>query len=230
MCRMMPMAMDDDGWVGERSRALPSDVLDSKEGGTRPPEGRLRRTEKSDFDATEVHGRHLLAIDLLPLRYLRDLLAVGLKRALDSSQPIDPLRAQRLAARIELPELDTIPVWACREGDGMVAIPFLALALDEVLSRAERVFDSCAPLTRDRGETARLAGREIFALRNELRYRDRESTPTGPLVHVPTEWVERVCGPHGALARLVAELQQMRAEALARCRAATDDSAVPALR
>lgn len=171
-------------------------------------------------DVHEAWGRRVLAIDLAPMRYLRDLLRLGVKHAIDPRPTADTLRAQRLAAGVELPELDTVPVWACSEANGRVGIPFLDLVLDEVLARAEIVFDTCAHLTRERGAQARVAAREIAALRARLASREgTDPSPVGPIRFVPLEDVERVCGRAGSVARLLDQLQHMRAEALAVCRA-----------
>lgn len=174
----------------------------------------------------EAWGRRVLAIDLAPLRYLRDLLRLGVKHALDPRLSVDTLRTQRLAAGIELPELDTVPVWACSEASGRVGIPFLDLVLDEVLARAESVFDTCAHLTRERGAQARVTAREIAALRARLAARDGiDPSAVGPIRFLPIEDVERVCGRAGSVARLLDQLQHMRAEALAVCRARLDAGA-----
>jgi hypothetical protein len=165
-------------------------------------------------DVHEAWGRRVLAIDLSGLRYLRDLLGFGMKHALDPRLSIDTLRSQRLAAGIDLPELDVVPVWACQEPGGLVGLPFLELVLDEP------VFDTCAHLTHEKGAQARATAREILWLRSELRARAESSAiPVGPVQFLPLEDVERVCGRAGSVARLFDQLQHMRADALAGCRA-----------
>ncbi|MBK7977634.1 MAG: hypothetical protein IPK07_31735 [Deltaproteobacteria bacterium] len=176
-------------------------------------------------DVHEAWGRRVLAIDLAPMRYLRDLLRLGVKHALDPRLSVDTLRTQRLTAGVDLPELDTVPVWACCEANGRVGIPFLDLVLDEVLARAEVVFDTCAHLTRERGAQARVTAREIAVLRARLVARDgTDPSPVGPIRFLPLEDVERVCGRAGSVARLLDQLQHMRAEALAVCRSRLDAS------
>ncbi len=177
-------------------------------------------------DVHEAWGRRVLAIDLAPLRYLRDLLRLGVKHALDPRLTVDTLRTQRLTAGVDLPELDTVPIWACCEASGRVGIPFLDLVLDEVLARAEGVFDTCAHLTRERGSQARVTAREIAALRARLVAHDgSDPSGVGPIRFLPLEDVERVCGRAGSVARLLDQLQHMRAEALAVCRARLDAGA-----
>lgn len=179
-------------------------------------------------DVHEAWGRRVLAIDLAPMRYLRDLLRLGVKHAIDPRLTVDTLRTQRLAAGVDLPELDTVPIWACCEATGRVGIPFLDLVLDEVLSRAEVVFDTCAHLTRERGAQARLTAREIAVLRARLVSREgTDPSPVGPIRFLPVEDVERVCGRAGSVARLLDQLQHMRAEALAFCRARLDAADEP---
>lgn len=191
------------------------------------PDG-VRACEPSRVRPEDVHeawGRRVLSIDLAPMRYLRDLLRLGVKHALDPRLTVDTLRTQRLTAGVDLPELDTVPVWACCEASGRVGIPFLELVLDEVLARAEVVFDTCAHLTRERGAQARVTAREIAALRARLVARDgTDPSPVGPIRFLPVEDVERVCGRAGSVARLLDQLQHMRAEALALCRARLDAS------
>ncbi|MFN7955990.1 MAG: hypothetical protein U0610_30025 [bacterium] len=178
-----------------------------------------RAQQRGGAERAEVWGERVLAIDLGPLRYLRDLLSLGVKRALDPRLPLETLRTQRISAGIELAELDTVPLWATQREDAAVAIPFLDLVLDEVLARADRVLDTCAHLTHTAGAPARMTALEIAALRK--RVAGAACLPADnahPFPYLPLAEVEKVCAHGGAVARLVEECQQIRAEALAHCR------------
>lgn len=179
--------------------------------------------QRGSREHAEQWGEEVLAIDLSPLRYLRDLLALGVKRARDPRLPMETLRTQRIAAGIDLAELDTVPLWATQRVDGSIALPFLELVLDEVLTRADRVLQICAHLTHGSGASARITALEIAALRRQLVESariDPESAHSFP--YLPLKEVDRVCAHGGAVNRLVEECQRIRAEALARCRTIGD--------
>ncbi len=179
--------------------------------------------QRGSREHAERWGEEVLAIDLSPLRYLRDLLALGVKRARDPRLPLETLRTQRIGAGIDLAELDTVPLWASQRVDGSIALPFLELVLDEVLTRADRVLQTCAQLTHGSGAAARITALEIAALRRQIVESariDPESAHSFP--YLPLEEVARVCAHGGAVTRLVEQCQQIRAEALARCRNIAD--------
>lgn len=186
-----------------------------------------RASQAADHAAaagSEALARALLDLDLRPLRYFRDLLALGLSGALRPRSQVETLRGERIALGIDIPELDTVPLWAWRRSDGAISIPFLARILDEVLTRTEEAFELCWAANAN-GDGLRGVARDIAKLRHDCEQADRSSScePTAPTAErspgsqqlLPYEDVVRICGPGGALSRLVEELQLVRAEALA---------------
>jgi hypothetical protein len=71
------------------------------------------------------------------LRYFIELLAAGYRQALRPDPMPRSLRGERIALGIDLPELDTVPLWSMRRDDGSVAIPCIEFILDEARRNLE---------------------------------------------------------------------------------------------
>src|SRR2546428_4144244 len=66
------------------------------------------------------------------LRYFMDLLETGYRHALLPDPLPLSLRAERVALGIDVPELDTVPLWSVKRSDGAVAIPFVEFIVTQI--------------------------------------------------------------------------------------------------
>ncbi|HEU4402098.1 MAG TPA: hypothetical protein VFT43_08330, partial [Candidatus Polarisedimenticolia bacterium] len=71
-------------------------------------------------------------IHLRRLYYYLELLAAGYRHALKPEPLVRSLRAERIALGIDLPELDTVPLWSVRRQDGSMSIPFIEFILGQI--------------------------------------------------------------------------------------------------
>lgn len=83
-----------------------------------------------DFLGSLVHSRTEFL--LRSIRYFADLLEAGYRQALNPNFMPGSLRATRIALGIDLPELDTVPLWSVKRSDGMVSIPFIEFIIAEI--------------------------------------------------------------------------------------------------
>src|SRR3989441_7793524 len=75
-----------------------------------PPGGRYEERSRAAHSPLELHVRRL--------RYFMDLLETGYRHALQPDPLPLSLRAERIALGIDVPELDTVPLWSVKRADG----------------------------------------------------------------------------------------------------------------
>jgi len=121
------------------------------------------------------------------------------------------LRAERIALGIDLPELDTVPLWSIRGSDRTVSIPFIEFILGQIREALDRIrAQADAPRSGVSRET--IAG--LGALIRLLDETELVGAATPPLprladTFVPEELLDRLCGPDGLLAGTVRQCEAL---------------------
>lgn len=139
------------------------------------------------------------------LRYFRDLLAAGYRHALAPDPQSRSLRAERIALGIDLPELDTVPLWSARRSDGLVSIPFIEFILAQICA----ILDAfCAEPQLTEHET----GEDLAAVRRALGAILERASPGSAAppalprlgdIYVSQALLENLCAPDGLLDQIV---------------------------
>jgi hypothetical protein len=135
------------------------------------------------------------------LRYFRDLLVSGLRHALSPDPQSRTLRSERIALGIDLPELDTVPLWSARRDDGTVSIPFIEYLLSQICSTLEALGAEPRAIPPDAAEELRAAR---WALESILRQAGPDRGPAACLprlsdVFISQTLLEQLCGREGLL-------------------------------
>lgn len=147
-----------------------------------------------------VHSQSELLVRRL--RYYTGLLQAGYRHALRPDPLPRSLRAERIALGIDLPELDTVPLWSARRDDGSVAVPFIEYLLARIAETLEALARSAEDDPRA-GEAFDAARRELLAAQERI---DPASGPRSALprlrdLYVQEEFMKGLCGPGGILER-----------------------------
>jgi hypothetical protein len=147
----------------------------------------------------EIHS--ISELQLRRLRYFVDLLAAGY-RQVQSPEPLSPsLRGERIAIGIDLPELDTVPLWSARRGDGTVSIPFIEFLVGQI----GQILDG---LCGERADAPTPEEERLLARRRALKRFLEDSglvadgIPLLPRLNdtfLPEEMVRQLCGAGGLL-------------------------------
>lgn len=183
--------------------ALTGDFKDSPQ-----PIPSLPRDERLDLRPRGAHSP--LELDVRRLHYFIDLLEAGFRQALQPDPLPHSLRGERIALGIDVPELDTVPLWSIRRTDGAVAIPFVEYIVAEICRILVRIGDESSlsgaageDLTLARGRLERLLDQTIggaAAGRDLPRLGD---------VFLPTGLLDEVCGRNGLLASVAGECEAL---------------------
>jgi hypothetical protein len=164
--------------------ALPGEALPAPEswGAAARPESRTR-------------------LDLDRLRYFRDLIVAGWRHALSPDPQSRTLRSERIALGIDLPELDTVPLWSVRREDGTVSIPFIEYLLSQICSTLEALTSDPDRVPSDAAEDLRAARQTLQSI-IERAAPDRQPEAGLPRltdVFISQSLLERLCAPEGLL-------------------------------
>jgi len=148
------------------------------------------------------------------LRYFMDLLESGYRYAvLPDPLPLSQ-RAERIALGIDVPELDTVPLWSVKRADGAVAIPFVEFIVTQICRTLEATADEA-------GLSGSAAGEDLVLARGALR-RVLERASPGSATAAPDlprlgdiflsrELLEEVCGPKGLLRTIASQCEALLA-------------------
>jgi hypothetical protein len=136
------------------------------------------------------------------LRYYAGLLQAGYRHALRPDPLPRSLRAERIALGIDLPELDTVPLWSARRDDGALAVPFIEFILAQIAETLETLARSAEDDPRA-GEAFDAARREVLAAQEQI---DPASGPRPALprlrdLYLQEGFMQDLCGPGGILER-----------------------------
>ena len=135
------------------------------------------------------------------LRYFRDLVVAGFRHALSPDPQSRTLRSERIALGIDLPELDTVPLWSVRRDDGTVSIPFIEYLLSQICSTLDALGTDRDMTPPDAAEDLRSARRTLQSIL-ERAAPDREPAVGLPRlsdVFISQTQLERLCGQDGLL-------------------------------
>ncbi len=152
-----------------------------------------------------------IALEIRRLHYFVDLLGAGYGHALRPDPMVRSLRAERIALGIDLPELDTVPLWSIRGSDGTVSIPFIEFILGQIREALDRIrAQADAPRSSVSRETIAGLGALIRLLdETELVGAATPSLPRLADTFVPEELLDRLCGPDGLLAGMVRQCEAL---------------------
>jgi hypothetical protein len=147
------------------------------------------------------------------LRYFRDLLVAGFRHALSPDPQSRTLRSERIALGVDLPELDTVPLWSVRRDDGTVSIPFIEYLLAQVCSTLEALGADSETTPPDAAEDLRAARLTLQSIL-ERAAPDRPAAASLPRlsdVFISQSLLERLCGHQGLLDLTVRRCEAMLA-------------------
>jgi hypothetical protein len=173
---------------------------------TLPLGSRFEERERSAHSPLELHVRRL--------HYFIDLLDTGYRHALQPDPLPHSLRAERIALRIDVPELDTVPLWSVKRGDGAVAIPFVEFIVAKICRTLEVIADEA-------GLSGGALGEDLILARAALR-RVLEQASPGCATAAPglprlgdiflsRDLLEGMCGPKGFLGTIARQCDALLA-------------------
>jgi len=159
-----------------------------------------------------VHFR--LELHVRRLRYFMDLLESGYRYALLPDPLPLSLRAERIALGIDLPELDTVPLWSVTRADGAVAIPFVEFIVTQICRTLETIADEA-------GLAGTAAGEDLVLARGTLRRILEQGSPGSATaapdlprlgdIFLPRDLLDEVCGPEGLLRTIAGQCEMLLA-------------------
>jgi len=133
------------------------------------------------------------------LRYFIDLMVAGYHHALNPEPLIPSLRSERIALGIDLPELDTVPLWSARRSDGAVSIPFIEFILGQVDQSLDEIGCDQESVNAIEIRNLQRARRAIARVLKEVSPKG-DPPPAYPRLrdlYVPAPILEELCGPEG---------------------------------
>jgi len=171
-----------------------------------PPVGLVEPRARTVHSPLELHVRRL--------HYFMDLLQTGFRHALQPDPLPRSLRPERIALGIDLPELDTVPLWSVRRADGAVAIPFVEFIITEI-SKTLQV------IAVQGGLAGSAEGDELVVARADLRRVLEQASPGSSTaapelprlgdIFLSRDLLEKVCGPEGILRTVVRQCEVLLA-------------------
>jgi hypothetical protein len=172
-------------------------------------------------DPESPAGAEVLSLihqDLRRLHYFLDLLLAGYRSALHPDLLSRSLRGERIALGIDLPELDTVPLWAARRGDGAVAIPFIEFLLARIGEELRAILGRPERATSESNRRIESLTVRIDRIRDLVdgRSRERSDLPRLSDVYLPEGVARELCGPSGIIAMIARECDEFMRRAPAR--------------
>ena len=139
------------------------------------------------------------------LRYFVDLIAIAYRQAVQPDPMPRSLRGERIALGIDVPELDTVPLWSVRRDDGGVAVPCVEFMLDQAHRSLEIVCREEEQVVRQH-ETL-VEDCQLTLKRALLTVRSSEgagaSAPQIKDVFLPGGLLDELCMPGGVLEKIL---------------------------
>jgi hypothetical protein len=173
---------------------------------TLPMRERFEERTRTAHSPLELHVRRL--------HYFMDLLETGYRHALQPDPLPRSLRAERIALGVDVPELDTVPLWSVKRGDGAVAIPFVEFIVAEVCKILAAIADEA-------GLSGGAVGDDLLLSRAALRRVLEQASPGSATaapnlprlgdLFLPRELLEEICGPKGLLETIARQCEALLA-------------------
>ncbi len=149
-------------------------------------------------------------VNLRRLRYFIDLFETGFRSALQPDSQASSLHGERIALRIDLPELDAVPLWSACRGEGMVSIPFIEFIANEIDKAIEGFVGNMKSGDPAGAEDLRARGGALRLLLEKagLRVKGAPVLPRLGDVFLSQDALGEVCGPRGVLQRIVRQCEE----------------------
>ena len=166
-----------------------------------PPEESRRAGALRERAEPHAHVR----LSMRRMRYYRDLLAAGYRHALSPDPQSRSLRAERIALGIDLPELDTVPLWSARRADGMISIPFVEFLLAQICQALDEMRADPGLASHEAEEDLAAARRALAAVlsRSSAGSEPAPSLPRLSDVYLSQGVLEQLCRDSGLLDQIV---------------------------
>jgi len=171
-----------------------------------PPGGRYEERPKAAHSPLELHVHRL--------HYFMELLETGYRHALLPDPLPRSLRAERIALGIDVPELDTVPLWSVKRGDGSVAIPFVEFIVTQICRTLEAIADQA-------GLSGTAEGEELVLARGTLRRVLEQGSPGSATaapdlprlgdIFLSRDLLEEICGPKRLLETIAGQCEALLA-------------------
>jgi len=155
-----------------------------------------------------------LELHLRRLHYFMDLLETGYRHALQPDPLPRSLRADRIALGIDVPELDTVPLWSLKRGDGAVAIPFVEFIVTQISRTLEAIADDGSLSGSAAGDDLLLARGALRRLLEQASPGSSTATPDLPRlgdIFLSREILDEVCSPKGLLGTIAGQCEALLA-------------------
>ena len=163
------------------------------------------RPDETVLSEVDLHSRRL--------RYFLDLLEEGYHQALRPDPLSRSMRVERIALGIDLPELDTVPLWSVRREDGAVSIPFIEFILWQA---GETLQALCGAAEEEAAGSAQELRQSHQALSDALEAirpggQGSPSIPRHRDIFVAEALMRDLCGPSGLLGRIARQCDALSA-------------------
>jgi hypothetical protein len=155
-----------------------------------------------------------LELQVRRLHYFMSLLETGYRHALQPDPLARSLRAERIALGIDVPELDTVPLWSVKRSDGAVAIPFVEFIVTQICRTLEATADEA-------GLSGTAAGEDLILARSTLRRVMEQGSPGSATaapdlprlgdIFLSRDLLDEVCGPKGILGAIARQCEALLA-------------------
>jgi len=169
-----------------------------------PTVGRIEDRARTAHSPLELHVHRL--------HYFMDLLKTGYRHALLPDPLPRSLRAERIALCIDVPELDTVPLWSMKRADGAVAIPFVEFIVTQICRTLEVIADAAGLSGRPAGEELLLARATLRRVLDEASLGSATAAPDLPRlgdIFLSRESLEEICGVKGLLGKVAGQCEAL---------------------
>ncbi len=189
----------------------PTPVADPRQTLQNPASPRLvpgkgaARPDETVLSEVDLHSRRL--------RYFLDLLEEGYHQALRPDPLSRSMRVERIALGIDLPELDTVPLWSVRREDGAVSIPFIEFILWQAGETLHALCGAAEEEAAAGAQELRESHRALTEALDGIRPTGQgsPSIPRHRDIFVAESTLRDLCGPSGLLGRIARQCDALSA-------------------
>ena len=168
--------------------------------------GRLEERASTVHSPLELHVRRL--------HYFMDLLETGFRHALQPDPLPRSLRAERIALGVDLPELDTVPLWSVKRADGAVAVPFVEFIVAEISKTLQTIAEEAGLAGSAEGDDLVLARTGLRRVLEQASPGSATASPDLPRlgdIFLSRTLLDEVCGPGGILKTVARQCEMLLA-------------------